>query len=328
MRSASRSIGAGVCSGPRDFERHGARLRAHRQRRRFLASRSTSRCRCVSMPTNSSRSSALPSRSARATTRSRRRACTSTSSASGDPSAPRFACDDDGADRRADRHRERRRRLPVADVAQVRCLHRSADGDAGAGSAAGTAGAGARGGTRRAARQRCRRAAPAAGPPRRGAGRGTRLAAREARAARAPRAVQRAPLERRAATVPARRSEARAKAAAAPASAGGPRLQLEAAQMLARPAPAASATPPRRPASRASIGRGELRSAAQAASQPVADAASVQEGERLRQLEDSLAKLKADGDATRSQLAAPAGAAARGRGRAPFAIRWSICCSP
>jgi len=129
-------------------------------------------------------------------------------------------------------------------------------------------------------------------------------AERRASAARAPRAVVRAPLERRAPAAPTPRSEARVKAAAAPASGAGARLRLDAAPMLARPARSASAVGTT-PAGVASVDAAASALAAQAvaaASQPVANA--PQDGERLRQLEDNLAKLKADGDATRSQLAA------------------------
>ena len=132
-------------------------------------------------------------------------------------------------------------------------------------------------------------------------------AERRASAVRAPRAVVRAPLERRTAAAPTRRSEARVKAAAAPASAGGARLQLDAAPMLARPARSASAVAAA-PAAVASVDAAASALAAQvaaapAASQPAAAAAPPQDVERLRQFEDRLAQLKAEGDATRGQLA-------------------------
>ncbi|HSN34668.1 MAG TPA: hypothetical protein VLU41_18385, partial [Ideonella sp.] len=103
-----------------------------------------------------------------------------------------------------------------------------------------------------------------------------------------------------------RRPEARVKAPAAPARTGGPRLQLEPAQALARPAPAASSALAAAPAAAAAPASAITVATAASIPAALASAAAIApiDNERLRQLEDSLTRLKADNAATRNDLAA------------------------
>ncbi len=105
----------------------------------------------------------------------------------------------------------------------------------------------------------------------------------------------------------ARADEPRAKVApAAPAVASGARLKLETAEAPSRSAAAkaAAASAPATGSTAATVGAIEASAAlAAAAAASAAEAQQAQERERLRTLEESVARLRSDTDATRSSMA-------------------------